>query len=354
MKVLMVCSHKWVFSERANHFVAQLISGLIECGHQVDCGLDLFWNCYSNYDLLFFQWPESIFNWDSKQIELKKIALHFEDIKNKGIKTVITCHNLHPHNNDKLTSELYNFLYSQVDAIHHMGEYSYIFMKKKFPHKFHFIVPHHIPQRDAKHFISSKIAKQQLNIPEKSIVISSFGAFRNREEVELFINLAKHFWFKGITFLAPRLPIGYLYNGKRFDKSFVFIYNRIFNYLLRIRTAGFLTDKDLELWLSASDIVFIQRKDILNSGNIPLAYSAGKIVVGPDRGNVGEIIRGTGNFVFDPFKRTTIKSAMKSAINALQNGNELGKNNKNIATKYWNVSTTSHSISKYLDIIKEL
>lgn len=37
---------------------------------------------------------------------------------------------------------------------------------------------------------------------------------------------------------------------------------------LGIKYAGFLPNEELNEWLYASDIVFIQRKEILNSGNV--------------------------------------------------------------------------------------
>ena len=40
-------------------------------------------------------------------------------------------------------------------------------------------------------------------------------------------------------------------------------------------------------------MVFIQRTDILNSGNVPLALSFGRVVTGPDSGNIGGLLAET-------------------------------------------------------------
>ena len=74
MKILFVCSHEWVYSENANPFVSLLIEGLVNCGHQVKCGLDDFWSGYANYDILFFQWPESIYDWNCNLINIKTLS----------------------------------------------------------------------------------------------------------------------------------------------------------------------------------------------------------------------------------------------------------------------------------------
>ena len=47
-------------------------------------------------------------------------------------------------------------------------------------------------------------------------------------------------------------------------------------------------------------MVFIQRTDILNSGNVPLALSFGRVVTGPASGNIGGLLAETGNPAFDP------------------------------------------------------
>ena len=45
--------------------------------------------------------------------------------------------------------------------------------------------------------------------------------------------------------------------------------------------------------MSASDVIFIQERNALNSVNIPLAFLFHKIVVGPNTGNIGETIKKT-------------------------------------------------------------
>lgn len=51
--------------------------------------------------------------------------------------------------------------------------------------------------------------------------------------------------------------------------------------------------------MSVADIALLQRVKILNSGSLPLNFYFGNVVVGPDVGNVGEILKKTGNPVFN-------------------------------------------------------
>lgn len=350
MRILMVTQS----DTGDNPFVNSLVSGLIACGNEVECGLHLFWNSFENYDLLFFQWPELIFGWRKGQIDIERLSRHFDRIKNTRVKTLITCHNLHPHNNDETTVELYDLVYSKVDAFHHMGEYSYQLMKEKYPQKYHFVAPHHIADILWDNKFGSKDARKALSIPRNNIVISSFGAFRNLDEERLFVDLAKDFLGNKVTFLAPRISLGHLYNGRHLNKTLVFLYKRISYMVLSIRAHGFLSQEELKMWLSASDIVFIQRKEILNSGNVPLAFSAGKIVVGPNLGNVGEILKKTGNFTFNPNDRASVKKAVQDAINDVMNKTQLGAKNYQYSKDNWSTKRVCTLINNEIARICEL
>lgn len=70
---------------------------------------------------------------------------------------------------------------------------------------------------------------------------------------------------------------------------------------------------DLPYYIAASDVIFIQRKDILNSGNVPLGFLFHKVVVGPTTGNIGEILSATGNPTFHPDDRSDILEALEKA-----------------------------------------
>lgn len=351
MRILFVCTHNSVYKKDNNPFVKSLAEGMKAKGCYVDCDIERFWTDFESFDIIYLQWPESIFQWNKKNIDLVRLSNHFDLLKKKKIKTIVTCHNLHPHNNDDLTTELYNLVYSKTDAIHHMGTYSYDVLKEKYPDTFHFIVPHHVADEMWSRKTNISDTKRKLGIPTQDIVISAFGAFRNKDEVELFMNMAKDVGRNGITYLAPRIPIGKLYNGRWINKSINYIFNYIRCKLLGVRHAGFLSDEELNEWLSVSDIVFIQRKDVLNSGNIALAFSAKKIVIGPDVGNVGEILKDSDNYVFNPCDRTSIYRVTLNAINDTKENSELGEMNYKYAMKNWNCAKVCQDIISNLELL---
>lgn len=59
----------------ANPFVKSLTEGLVSVGCPIEIGLDQFWNHYEDYDLIHFNWPNSIFkDWQPTErgVELLK------------------------------------------------------------------------------------------------------------------------------------------------------------------------------------------------------------------------------------------------------------------------------------------
>lgn len=124
--------------------------------------------------------------------------------------------------------------------------------------------------------------------------------------------------------LAPRLyPFSRRNNyGKNFLKRWISragyyllmpLLNRI--YKLQGGASDELIDEcDLPYYMAASDVIFIQRKDVLNSANIPLAFLFHKIAIGPNVGNIGELLKSTGNPTFSPDNKTDIVRALKEAL----------------------------------------
>jgi hexokinase len=62
-----------------------------------------------------------------------------------------------------------------------------------------------------------------------------------------------------------------------------------------------------------------------------MAFAAGKVVVGPDVGNVGQILRETGNFTFAPISTEETVEAFQKALKA----SSKGKENKEFAIVHW-------------------
>ena len=102
-------------------------------------GLQILWSdeVVLQCDVVHFQWSEGIFGLFSHKVtekELLRITERLAWLKAHGKRLFITCHNLKPHTNKNANVlRLYDLLYSQVDAIQHLGTYSRDLLQSRFP-----------------------------------------------------------------------------------------------------------------------------------------------------------------------------------------------------------------------------
>jgi hypothetical protein len=95
-------------------------------------------------------------------------------------------------------------------------------------------------------------------------------------------------------------------------------------------------ESDAQHYLNAADVLFIPRFHVLNSGNVTLGMTFGRVVVGPDSWDVGELLRETGNPVFDPDRPETAARALDEAFRLARAG-IIGTRNKELALSEWSV-----------------
>ena len=344
MKILIPCSKDYITSNRKNPFVLFIYKGLLENGFDVVCDNKELWSEDFNYDAVFFQWPEAVFDWSNFDVSFFEHKLI--DLRKKNIKILATCHNLHAHNNNKDANKLYDILYSNADAIHHLGDYSYNLFKSKHPNCIHFVSQHPIFYDIMSMKLDKKKCREKLGLPINKKIILAFGAFRDEDEKQLFLSLRKTIKSKNVALVAPLLPTGRLFNGLHINKTIKCIYSRIkYKFDSIYFNKGFVDESLIPYYLTACDIVFIQRKEILNSGNLPLAFSAGKIVVGPKRGNVGDILMLCGNPCFDPENMTDVISKTELALE-MSVSNSIGLNNYLFAQTQMHPHITNEILSQ--------
>ena len=106
-------------------------------------------------------------------------------------------------------------------------------------------------------------------------------------------------------------------------------------------------------YYGASDLALIQRKKILNSGNVTLAFLMGKVVVGPDVGNVGLLLRETGNPTFDVNDNSTIITAVRKGFDMAKEN--YGEKNRRYALDNFSTAIISERLyNYYLSLIKDV
>ena len=254
-----------------------------------------FWDTNSDIppDIIHIQWPEQLFGWqpvDKK--DLKKLINQLKFWKSMGSKIVVTRHNVFPHTLNELYRELYYIIYSYSDAVIHYSNASidnfHTIYDPKEIHPIHKMIFHPM-YSDIENSSDRKSARNYLGISENKKVILIFGQVRDEKERQFALNVFTGLDTDNKLLLAPkwygavskRTPVEWLFSrlkifldrpGKEFKLSQYFI-----------------PEEEIQMYMNASDIVFIPRFEVLNSGVQLLAYSFNKIVVGPSAGSIGEI-----------------------------------------------------------------
>ena len=337
-----------------NLFVPELRKQLINMGHSVEIGSDLFWTpCMFDFDIIHIHWPEFIFATNNpSESNIENLRLRLQEAKNAKIPIVVHCHNLKPHDvKNGIACKLYDVVYDSATAFIHMGQYSKILLQSEYINAIHTVIPHHIYDISHHFCYDNYVCKRELDLPENRICILCFGKFRNDEERIFFLKCRERFRDHKVIFVAPGF-----YRDKIISRDLMKSIRNFFKFLKYkvqgIRFSSTIISENLmEKYFFAADIVLIQRKTILNSGNLPMAFACGKIVVGPNVGNVGEILKATGNPLFEADNIDSAKDAILAGIGLL---NEcLGARNKEYARQNWSSSVVTRKLIDFYYILKD-
>ena len=330
-----------------NQYVMTLIDGINAITDDIEWGwgIDKFWqNDILEYDITHIHWPDALLwvHHTPKQIEDR-----LQKLQRLGIKIVATCHNIEPHyctNQNQIES--YRIVYNKCDMMIHLGNFSYKLMLKEYPHVKHVILPHQIYDTFYSRNNDKRICCKSLNINSKNEYLLCFGAFRDDEEREMVQKIAMEFIKKNIYILAPSYET-LTQNGLR-DKLKSTL-KKIHLKRKHIICSGYGNGKvPIEMtpyYYGASSIAIIQRKRILNSGILPLAFLMGKVVVGPNIGNVGLLLTETGNPTFDINDDDSIIKAVNKARMLAKNN--FGENNTKYALEHFSTQKVSTILFNY-------
>lgn len=359
MKVLIAYRDNLV---NDNMFVKTLTEGLRSLNITVDLSLESLWDkdLAETYDIVHIQWPEELFQWKNiTDLDLVRLTDKLNSLRCKGVKIVYTRHNLVPHYRNENLYKLYNIIETYSSAIVHMGNFSLKEYLDKNPSNdiIQSIIPHHIYEYVYNENFSQEEARRKLKIPLNKFVILSFGKFRFKDEIIMVLKAFYKLPLKNKFLLAPRIfPFEKKSNKKNLLKRLlsllgyqvIYPYSRYFNSRLGLENE-LVTDEDLPLYFIAADVVLVQRKNILNSGNIPTAFLFKKVVVGPECGNITEILKATLNPLFNPKDNESMINALIEAC--LLSKKSHGLNNYKFALEHWGIQVISREYLRLYEIL---
>ena len=291
---------------------------------QFGWGTDVFWRDHIlSYDIIHFHWSQVFMNSGRTKHTLEELRERLDFLKKRGIKIVSTCHDLQAHYSDCASfSDALGIVYENSEAIFHLGEYSKKLFEERYPLAKHFLLPHHLYNTVYNNFPTKEESIEKLGLNNDNIYILCFGAFRDEEEREPILSLAKRMHNRKVYILAP----SFINMRRKFKfgvcptKSFLkILYYRIrFHICCSGKSVVPISDDLLPYYYGASDLVLIQRKKILNSGNVIMPLLFERIVVGPDVGNVGGFLKEYG---FPTFNVNEPDSVYKAVISGLERKN---------------------------------
>ncbi len=312
---------------------------------------DAFWNMEGDYDVIHLHFPEYLTFEITKAyvegltdelIEAVRVRLEFWS---RRAWLVVTRHVLLPHDarEDPAWERMYAMFYSYVDAVAHFGRASenefrerykdLVFSRGRPP--VHAVIPHQ-NYASLPNDISRTEARKQLGIPLDASVMLVFGAIRSDDERDLIVRTFDNVRTPDKALLVSRWResladvawIRLKYWIRDLSRFYYRMHPRyFFNY-------DFVPESDTQLYLNAADVLFISRLWVLNSGNVTLGMTFGRVVVGPNSLDVGEILQETGNPVFDPDLPETASSAVEQGF-ALARGGEVARANRKRALEEW-------------------
>ena len=319
-----------------NRFLLDLNNALSELCF-IEQSSDAFWNKSGTCDIVHLHFPEYLtFKLATAYAEGLTESLIADvaerlDWWSKRARLVITRHVLLPHGakNDPLWEELYSVFYSYSDAVVHFGHASETEFKQRYADlvfnrgkpPVHSVIPHanynSLPNR-----VTREEARKRLGISPRKKVMLVFGAVRSDDERNLILQT-----FDGVNtpdkvLLVSRwrenpIPISWI-RAQNWIKSLRRAYYRfhpeyVFNY-------DFVAEEETDMYLNAADVLFIPRLRVLNSGNVTLGMTFGRVVVGPDSWDVGELLTENGNPVFNPDQPSTAARAMEEGFRLADRG----------------------------------
>ena len=335
-----------------NPFIIELVNSLKNRPEvrNVNFGLEKLYSEDIDFDVVIFQWPEVLIKWeeateDSVDFVRNKIIKW----KKAGIKLFATVHNERPHAGaNKYTFKLYKLIYDNCDAVIHLGEESIKVLRENinYSKEVQNIVIPHGNYNFFPNYSDRNSARTHLNFSQKKWIFLIFGHIRNKEERNIIITLSKILKkYNGEVVVAGKLLN--LNNNRRrlvyyWDRKDFFLSSNISLF------EGFIPNEDLHLFLNASDVLFIPRIKSLNSGNVALGFTFGKIVIGQDYGVIGEDLKRNNNPVFNSGNIEDLEKVVDKAFELRHS--KLGLKNKNYAQ---NELDWSNIASKYLQVISK-
>ncbi|MBB4062114.1 glycosyltransferase involved in cell wall biosynthesis [Salinibacter ruber] len=318
-----------------NPFIGELANAL-SIRPEVDSveqDLHRFWKNPKSADVVHIHWPRALFpGWDPEnRDDLERLEQVLDAWDDQIV--INTVHNLHAHYRDsEIYEELNRMVYDHVDGFVHMGQVSEGLFQNEYPETKrnpHEVIPHG-RYEVFDNGVSREEARRRLGLGQKSHVVLAFGALRHPEELRLLMEGLRIFSEpKKKLVVAGRLA----WANNKVHTGALRGYHSLRSIARPVQFYfGAIDNDEVQYFLNACDQIVIPRKDILNSGDVTLGFTFGRVVVGPKCGVVQEVLEETGNPVYDPESPESLANALNEGVGLVKRGK--GEQNRVYAEKF--------------------
>jgi len=278
----------------------------------------LYFDCRP--DIIHIHWPEKIYSNESLEhnTELERVEFALERLryfKNNGAKCVLTMHNLVPHEGGEIEAarKICQGCYDQADLVLHHCEKSvelvnkyYVGANKKksiiHPHGHYLAYPSDMTRQEA---------RNSLGLHDSDFVFLHFGIIRGYKGLQIVLNS----FFSANVQNRKLVVAGWAMHWHQLTTN---VFQRVRKKIWEKRGRLIwclkkIQDDEVQRFLKACDVVVLGHTAGLNSGVAILGMTFGRVVVGPDLGCIGEVLRSGQNVVYDPASPTGLVRAMEKA-----------------------------------------
>ena len=305
------------------------------------------------FSAVLIHWPENLPSINCKtEADFVNFTIERVNHFKKFSKIFYIVHNLNSHKKfSDINERLYELIIKSSNAIFHFSEYSRnLFIERFHNPEINFVIPHGNYQNLKKIKSNRDNVIEKFNFGKKNLTVSAIGAIRKSSEFDIVYKFAKEYLRLNCNFIFAGQLVGDVHMNV-FERNSCLL-KKLILYKLKILSLikyyrklkliflgknikvfpSAVTQKDISNICNKTDILIIFRKDTLNSGNIPLGFTFGCYVVGPNIGNIGELLKKYNNTVFDP-KNLNYSATVKHSISHLDK--KIIDNNVRVALEDW-------------------
>lgn len=226
--------------------------------------------------------------------------LFFKFLKLRGVKLILTAHNVVPHERASSDYFLKSLVYKNADAIIVHSNYIQEKLSRTFSiekNKIN-IIPHgnfdiYLPEKE----ISVPDARSKFEFSLDDNVLLYFGFIRPYKGLDILLNA-----FEIAAERDPKLKLliaGSVEGGVMKESLIQSISKSNFNNRI-VHKIEYIANEEIVNYFKASDIVVLPYKNIDHSGIIHLAYSFGRPVITTNVGDFGEVVEeGKSGFILN-------------------------------------------------------